>query len=73
VPDENRDADETNPDDLIGPGEAARLLGIDASRLRQADMDALLCPIRTVTGRRCYVRRAIEAFAAQRDARRASR
>ena len=56
-----------SPDDLLGPSDAARIVGISADMVRIHADKGHLPSLRTVSGRRLFRRADVEAFAAARQ------
>jgi excisionase family DNA binding protein len=61
---ENREV--ANPDDLMTPSDAARVLGLSADSVRVLGDTGRLPALRTVSGRRLFRRGDVEHLAAER-------
>ncbi len=59
---------DTDPDQLLTPAEAARLLGLSADMVRVLANQGRLATLRTVTGRRLFRRGEVERLATARAA-----
>jgi excisionase family DNA binding protein len=56
-----------NPDDLMSPSDAARVLGISVDQVRQLSDQGRLATLRTVGGRRLFRRSDVDQLAAKRS------
>jgi len=56
----------TNPDDLLTPSDAARVLGLSADSVRVLSDNGRLPSMRTVSGRRLFRRSDVDRLAVQR-------
>ena len=56
----------TNPDDLLTPSDAARVLGLSADSVRVLSDNGRLPSMRTVSGRRLFRRSDVDRLAIQR-------
>ncbi|MEA2697849.1 MAG: Helix-turn-helix domain [Myxococcales bacterium] len=58
----------TDPNDLMTPSDAARILGLSADSVRVLSDNGRLPAMRTVSGRRLFKRGDVDRLAAQRAA-----
>jgi excisionase family DNA binding protein len=62
----NESALATNPDDLLTPSDAARVLGLSPDSVRVLSDNGRLPAMRTVSGRRLFRRGDVDRLAAER-------
>lgn len=62
-----------DPNDLLAPGDAAKVLGLSTDQVRVLSDDGTLPTLRTIGGRRLFKRQDVDALARERAEKKATK